>query len=199
MRWGLASIALACGCGTYSFVRTADTLPAGQVELGAGLAVSQLEANTIVHGAVGLTDEVELLAQNEIWNSYVEARYGVLRSARDGLGLAIGAGLGHAVTLVSALDAATDDDAYDRVDDQAATVSLAIGTRWDHASLTLGHRTFYLLEGYLASSTRLSARWFATGRAGLFLEAGATVHAPTSALDAGFAIGEGAAGAFVGF
>ena len=31
MRWGLALIALACGCGTYSFVRTADTLPAGEV------------------------------------------------------------------------------------------------------------------------------------------------------------------------
>jgi hypothetical protein len=197
-RLGLVVVAALAGCGTYSFVRPADTLPEGKVDLAAGLAVSQVEANTILHAAVGVTDDVEILAQNEVWNSFVEARYGFLHSDENGLGLTVGAGAGYAVTLISALTSSSDDE-YDSVDGSAATVSLALGKRWPSASVTLGHRTFWLTAGYLASSTRLSLRWYIGERAGLLLEAGATAHMVVEDLSGAFVIGEGAFGGFVGF
>jgi len=51
-----------------------------------------------------------VVAQNEIWNTFVEVRYGLLHERDDGLSLAVGAGGGQAVTLVSAIGDEVDAD-----------------------------------------------------------------------------------------
>lgn len=203
-----AAAALAAGgCGTYSMVRPARTLPAGEVELAAGLAASNLgEVNTILHAAVGVAERVEVLAQNEIWNTFGEARYAVLSDAPtrggdgggDGVGLVVGVGGGRAVTVVSAVTEGVDED-EETADGAAATVSVAVGKSWDAVSVTLGHRSFFLASGYLAASTRLGVRLHLGSVAGVFLETGGTVHAVLEAAEVGFVMVEGAAGLWVGF
>lgn len=185
-------------CGTYSMVRPANTLPQGKVELAAGLAASQIgEVNSIIHGAYGITDDVEVLAQNEVWNSFVEARYGFLHSDDDHpIALAAGAGVGTAVTFLSAV---TESDDADTVRGAAGTVSFAAGHRFGRAELTLGNRTVIFGAGYLASSTRLGLRVDANDHFGVMIEAGGTAHTATWAEGATVGIGEASAGFFVGF
>lgn len=192
-----ASLALLlAGCGTYSMVRPAQTLPKGEVELAAGLAASQLgEVNTILHGAYGITDRVELLAQNEIWNSFVELRYGILKQPDSDVGLVVGAGGGYAVTVLSAISEGDSET----VEGSAGTVSLGVGRRWDNLELTLGNRTVIFGAGYLASSTRLGLRLYAGRRSGFMLEAGGTAHTATWADGATIGLGEASLGFFVGF
>ncbi|MCA9678044.1 MAG: hypothetical protein H6708_25945 [Kofleriaceae bacterium] len=194
---GCALGAVAAGCGTYSAVRPADTLRAGRVELAAGLAASQLgEANTVLHGAIGVTDRVEVLGQNEVWNSFVEGRVGLLHSDQDPLGLALGVGAGYAVTLVSALG----EEVQDGGDSGAAvTVSASVGKRWGQVELTLAHRTFFMTAGFFAASTRIGVRAHIGDNFGLLLEGGATIHAPTSSPSLAIGIGEATTGVFVGF
>ena len=175
-------------------VRPARTLAPGTVEIAAGIAVSELEANPVGHVAVGVGDRVEVLAQNEIWNTFAELRYQVLR---DGpVDLAVGAGGGYAVTLVSALTSSGD---HDTLTGAAGTVSISAGHSWGRVSLTLGNRSFFLTSGYVATSTRLGLRVRAVGRLGFLVEGGATVHAPLDALSLAFVVGEGTGGLFVEF
>lgn len=88
----LAALALSGACGTYSLVRPAETLPGGRVELSAGVAASQLgEANTVLHAAVGINDDIGIMAQNEVWNTFGEVRYGVLHEKPNGISLAVAA------------------------------------------------------------------------------------------------------------
>jgi hypothetical protein len=192
-------LASTTACGTYSLVRPADTLPAGRVELAAGLAASQLgEANTILHGAVGITDDVEAYIHNEFLNTFGEVRYGILHSDTDDLGLAVGLGFGRAITLVSAIGDELDSDNADG--GAAAVASATIGKRWDSIELAVGNRTFVQTgNAFLMSSTRAQARFGVSRSFGLLIEAGGTVHAPTDALDASLFIGEGSLGLWVGF
>jgi hypothetical protein len=183
-------------CGTYSMVRPARTLPAHEVEVAAGLAASSLEVNTIGHVAYGVTDRVELLAQNEIWNTFGEARYAIARRGDAPLDVTIGAGGGTAVTLLSAV---TSSGNRDSVSGLAGTLSFAIGRELGRVSITAGNRTFVLAAGYLASSTRAAIRIRAFGKGGVFVEAGATYHALLAVAGAGLVIGEGAGGIFLGF
>jgi len=186
--------ALATGCGTYSLVRPADTLPKGRFELAAGLAASGLgEVNTVAHGAYGITDKIEVLAQNEIWNTFGELRYGFLNSKHDPIGLAVGVGGGQAVTLLSAVSGG--NETYNGA---AGTASVMVGTDVGPLTLTLGNREVLFFGGYLASSTRLGVRiriadWF-----GLLVEGGATVHTKLD-LGASLVIGEGTGGLYVQF
>lgn len=192
-----ASLALLCaGCGTYSMVRPANTLPKGEVELAAGLAASQLgEVNTILHAAYGVSDRVEVLAQNEIWNSFVEVRYGILKQPESDVGLVVGAGGGFAVTVLSAV---AEGDS-ETVEGGAGTVSLGVGRRWGNAELTLGNRTVIFGAGFLASSTRLGLRFYAADHFGLMLEGGGTAHTATWADGATIGIGEASVGFFFGW
>lgn len=182
----------ASACGTYSMVRPARTLAPGTVEVAAGLAVSTLEANTVGHVAVGVSDRVEVLAQNEIWNTFGELRYQVLRGGA--VDLVLGAGGGYAMTLIAALTSSGD---HDTVTGAAGTASIAAGHSWGRVSLTLGNRSFFLVSGYVATSTRLGLRVRAVGRLGFLVEAGATVHAPLDAPSLAFAVGEATGGLFV--
>lgn len=192
-------LALTSACGTYSMVRPAETLPAGRVELAAGLAASQLgEANTVLHAAVGVTDDVEVLAQNEVWNSFGEVRYGVLHEKPNGMSLAVGVGGGRAITLVSAVGDALDSDEADG--GAAGLASVAVGKRFDRVDLTIGNRTFYQFGGgFFMSSTRAAVRFAITGNLGLLLEGGGTVHAPIDAPDLSIFIGEATTGFWIGF
>jgi hypothetical protein len=174
-------------------IRPANVLQRGQVEIAGGLAVSQLEANTVAHVAVGLGGHFEVLAQNEIWNTFGELRYQPLRGAVD---LAVGLGGGYATTLLASLTSSGD---HDHVDDIAATASIAAGHTWGRFSLTLGNRTFVLGAGYLATSTRLGLRLRVVGPLGFLVEGGATYHAPLGALGTGLLIGEATGGAFLVF
>ncbi|MBL8620943.1 MAG: hypothetical protein JNK64_06550 [Myxococcales bacterium] len=199
-RVGLAvALALTSACGTYSMVRPAETMPAGRVELSAGLAASQLgEANTVLHAAVAVTDDVEVLAQNEVWNSFAEVRYGVLHEKPNGVSLAVGVGGGRAITLVSAVGDALDSDDADG--GAAGLASVAIGKRLDRVDLTVGNRTFYQFGGgFFMSSTRASVRLAITDNVGLLLEGGGTVHAPIDAPDLSIFIGEATTGFWIGF
>lgn len=192
---GILALALLTGCGTYSMMRPADTLPAKHAEVAAGVATSQLgEANTILHAAYGITDRFEVLAQNEVWNSFVEVRYGILKTRPNGLALAVGLGAGRAVTFLSAVTSSGDHEHYDGA---AGTGSVAVGRDFGRVALTLGNRTF-LFNGYLASSTRFGMRVLVAGPFGFELEAGATVHTP---LGSGVAltIGEGSGAFFLTF
>lgn len=194
-RFALLVVGLASGCGTYSFVRPAHTLPQGQVEGALGVAASSLEANTVAHLAVGLGGGFEVLAQNEVWNTFGELRYQLLKGGD--VDLTVGAGLGYAVTLISAID--TSDEEYDSTEGGAGMVSIAAGHTWDKVSLTIGHRSMFLDGGYLAASTRASFRALLAGPLGLLLEGGATVHAPLDGIDAAITIPEATVGFFLGF
>jgi hypothetical protein len=186
------AVATTAGCGTYSMMRSADTLKAGRVELAAGLAASQLgDVDSIFHGAVGITDHVELLAQNEVYNSFAEVRYGILHSDTSPVALAVGLGAGYATTLLS--DAS---DSADRYDGTAATASLAIGKTWQRIALTLMNRTFLLSSGDVASSTRFGARLLVAGGFGIEGEVGGTTHVASSTT---FFNGEASFGLFFGF
>jgi hypothetical protein len=202
---GLLGVAclLVAGCGTYSMVRPARTLPKGQVELAAGLAASNLgEVNTILHGAVGLGDRVELLGQNEIWNSFVELRYAILKDEPahgDAVGLVVGAGAGQAVTLVSAVTEAGEEESNESIDGAAGLVSASVGKTWGNTTLTLAHRTFFLQGGYAASSTRLALRLAVSGGFGFFAETGGTAHSVLSEPAVGLVLAEAALGFWVGF
>jgi hypothetical protein len=195
----LGACAAAAGCGTYSLVRPADTLPQGKVELSAGLAASALgEVNTIVHAAYGVTDDIEVIAQNEIWNTFVEGRYGFLHERDDCWSLAVGLGGGQAVTLVSAIGDELDEDTADT--GGAGLVSVSVGKRLGPVDLTFGNRTFVQFDGgFLMSSTRLAARLPIGRHFGLMLEAGGTAHAPVESLDLALFLAEASTGFWVGF
>ncbi len=195
----LAALALSGACGTYSLVRPAETLPGGRVELSAGVAASQLgEANTVLHAAVGINDDIEIMAQNEVWNTFGEVRYGVLHEKPNGISLAVGAGAGRAITLISAVGDALDADEADA--GAAGVVEVAVGKRLDRVDLTVGNRTFYQFGGgFVMSSTRAAVRFAIADSFGLMLEGGGTVHAPIDALDVSLFIGEGSAGFWIGF
>ncbi|MCE9576852.1 MAG: hypothetical protein K8W52_27140 [Deltaproteobacteria bacterium] len=194
----IAVLGLTSACGTYSLVRPAETMRAGKVELAAGLAASQLgEVNTILHAAVAITDDLELDAQNEFLNSFVEARYGILHNAPDGLALAVGLGAGRAITLVSAVGDELDGDTADAGFAGVATVS--VGKRWGAVDLTIGNRTFVQSGNFFMSSTRLAARFAIGAHFGLMAEAGGTVHAPIKEPDLALFIGEGSVGFWTGF
>ena len=195
---GATLLTVAAGCGTYSLVRPAETLRAGKVELAAGLAASQLgEANTIIHGAIGVTDDVEVLAQNEVWNSFVEVRYGLLHDRDDGMALAIGVGGGQAITLVSAVGEALDEDTADN--GAAGLVSVSVGKRFGAFELTAGNRTFIQVGSFFMSSTRAAVRAAIGDHFGVMLEGGGTAHAPIAHPDLSLFIGEASAGFWVGF
>lgn len=190
----LALLALVASCGTYSMIRPARTLPPGQVEVAAGVAVSELEANSVAHVALGLDDRVEILAQNEVWNSFAELRYQVLRGGA--LDLVVGVGGGYATTLLAQLSSTGEHDTFRGA---AGTASLAVGHTWGRLSITLGNRSFFLSPGYLASSTRVGLRVRAVGPLGFLIEGGATLHAPLGNLTTAFAIAEGTGGLFLAF
>ncbi|HVV82057.1 MAG TPA: hypothetical protein VHE35_03215 [Kofleriaceae bacterium] len=191
-------LALLGGCGTYSLMRPAETMREGRVELAAGIAASSIgEANTVVHAAYAITDDLEIDAQNEVWNTFVELRYGLLHERDDGLSLAVGAGGGEAITLVSAAGDALDGDDADN--GAAGLVSVAIGKRFGPVDLTLGNRTFVQVGSFFMSSTRAQARFAIGDHFGFILEGGATVHAPIREPDLALAIGEGTGGFWVGF
>lgn len=195
---GIGALVMAAGCGTYSLVRPAETMRAGKVELAAGVATSQLgEANTILHAAYAITDDVEILAQNEVWNTFVEARYGVLHERDDGLSLAVGVGGGQAITLVSAVGESLDADDADN--GAAGLVSVSVGKRLGPVDLTVGNRTFVQVGSFFMSSTRGQARFALGEHFGLMLEGGGTVHAPLANPDLALFIGEGSVGFWIGF
>lgn len=184
----------ASGCGTYSMIRSADTLPQGKLELAGGLSASNLgEVNTVAHAAYGLTDHVELLAQNEIWNTLGELRYGILHSRRDPIGLAVGVGGGQAVTLVSAVSGGNEN-----FNGAAACASVAVGKELGPVTVTLMNREVLFFGGYLATATRLGLRLRATEHLGFLVEGGATVHTKLS-VGAALVIGEATAGLYIGF
>lgn len=187
------------GCGTYSMVRPAETMRQGKVEIAAGLAVSAIgEANTIVHAAYAVNDDIEILAQNEIWNTFLEVRWGLLHERDDEMSLVVGAGGGQAVTLVSAVGDEIDSDSADGA--AAGEITVAVGKRLGPVDLTLGNRTFVQLDGdFLMSSTRLGVRLPIGRHFGLMLEGGGTAHAPVDSLDLAIFIAETSAGFWVGF
>jgi len=195
----LVAAVAAGGCGTYSLMRPAETLPAGRVEVAVGAAASQLgEANTVLHGAVGITDDIEALAQNEVWNSFAEVRYGILHERPNGASLAVGVGGGRAITLVSAVGDALDSDEADGA--AAGTVSVSVGKQWDRIAVTIGNRTFIQANGnFFMSSSRAQVRLAATDHFGVLLEGGGTVHAPIDHPDLSLFIGEGTLGLWIGF
>jgi hypothetical protein len=197
-RHALIAIVGCSACGTYSLVRPAETMRKGHLELSAGLAASQLgEANPILHAAYAFTDDIEVIAQNEVWNAFVEARYGLLHDAPNGLSLALGVGGGRAITLVSAVGESLDADEADS--GAAGLVSASIGKRLGNVDLTLGNRTFVQSGRFFMSSTRLAVRLAIGSHFGLMLEGGGTVHAPIESPDLALFIGEGSLGFWVGF
>lgn len=200
MRHALALLAAAtAACGTYSLVRPAETLPKGRVELATGVAASQLgEANTILHAAVGLTDDLEAYIHNEFLNTYGEVRYGVLHNASDDVALAVGLGFGRAITLVSAIGDTLDSDSADG--GTAGVASVTVGKRLDAIELSVGNRTLIQTDGgFLMSSTRLQIRATVSPHFGLLGELGGTTHAPTDDFGNSIFITEGALGLWIGF
>jgi hypothetical protein len=194
----MAGVACGVGCGTYSLVRPAETMPKGRMELAAGLAASSVgEANTILHAAYAITDNVEVLAQNEVWNSFVEARYGLLHEASDGLSLALGVGGGRAITLVSALGDSLDPSNAES--GAAGLISASVGKRLGTLDLTIGNRTFVQAGSFFMSSTRAAVRVSLGGHFGLMLEGGGTVHAPIESPELSLFIAEASAGFFLGW
>jgi len=178
------------GCGTYTMVSPADTLSQGQVEVAAGLAASQLgEVNPVAHATVGVTDRIEVLGHYEIWNAFAEARFGLLKSERDGIALAVGVGGGFATTFVSELD---NDETSDG---SALTMSIAIGKRFGAHELALAHRTLLLGGDWGVSATRGQYR-YAFGGVGVFVEVGGTLHYPLDAAELTLGLGEASFGIF---
>ncbi len=186
----LAAVFLSSGCGTYSMLRSADTLPEGRVELNAGIAANAFgEVIPVGQAAIGVHDRVELLAQWELWNAFAEARVGLLNSERDGIGLTVGVGGGAGSTALEE----TTDELLDIENDAVMTGSIAIGKRWDWFELTLGNRTMWLVPNFWVNSTRVGLRFNAGPHFRFIIEGGATVH------HGAFAVGEGTVGIGTGW
>jgi len=176
-------------CGTYSVLRSADTLPKGQVELNAGLAANGIgEVVPVGQVAVGVHDRVDVFAQWELWNAFAEARAAVFKSELDGIAVTIGIGGGVAST---ALEEASDT--LQGVENDAAMVgSVYIGRRFDWLDVYLANRTLWLVPSFTLNSTKLGVRLNASEHFRFIIEGGATVHHGAFTLaEATVAIGTG--------
>jgi hypothetical protein len=179
----LLLLALLASCGTYSLLRPADTLRAGQVELGAGVAVAAghgySEAVGHARAHVGLTDWLELGAQYEEYTTFAEVRFGLLSSERHGIALALGAGAG-------VYTAWQWNVAWDRpltlTSNTAGLgeVSLTLGRRWRWLEVYAGDRFFAISAdgstwGTL-NAVKAGVRFTLWRHLVLGLEGGATLH-----------------------
>jgi hypothetical protein len=150
------------GCGTYSLLRPADTLPAGRVDLGAGVAVSSLpQTVAVAHAHVGLADWLEVGAHYEVYSAFGEARLGVLSTSRNGFALAVGGGAGGVRTLGWG---------------PAAMTSVTVGRRFGDLDVYLGNRFVYAPGRATIDATKLGARLTLRDRIYVGVEGGATWH-----------------------
>lgn len=177
MKHACAIIVVACGllagCGTYSMLRSADTLPEGRGEINVGLAANGFgEVVPVGQAAVGLSDRFELIGHFEVWNAFVEGRAALFKSDRDGFALTLGLGAGAGST---ALEEATDE-LLDIQNDAAVTGSVALGKQWSWLDVYLSNRTMWLVPNFYVNTSRLGFRLKANRHLRLILEGGVTVH-----------------------
>lgn len=161
------------GCGTYSMLRSAETLPAGKAEVNAGMAANGFgEVIPVGQIALGLSDRIEVLGHFEVWNVFAEARGAILKNDRDGLALTVGVGGGAGSTALEE----TADELRDVKNDAALTGSVAVGKNWSWLDVYLSNRTMWLVPSFFVNSTRLGVRLKANRHVRLILEGGVTVH-----------------------
>lgn len=133
MRLAAVTFLTLASCGTYSALRPADNLRAGQAEVHTGLAANAFgEVLPVGRVTVGVHDRVELGAQYEIYSALGSARFGLLRSEDDGVALSLGVVGGY----VSVLETIDDELEVD-LRGEAAGGTLSFGRRWDSIQLYL--------------------------------------------------------------
>ncbi len=159
-------------CGTYSVLRPADNLRAGQVELSGGAAMNSLPETVFVGQAnVGVTNWLELGAQYEMYSAAGWMRFGILNTDEHGFALALSGG-GGAVSV------------WDKVDSEelhgfgrAVMGGVTIGRRIKILEPYVAYRIFYL-PGLVTSVQAIKGGLRLTGWNKFFLglEGGATIH-----------------------
>lgn len=155
------------GCGTYSLLRSADTLSKGQFEISAAITGNTLpEVLGAVQGAVGVTNWLELGAQYEVYSALAQVRFGVLSSEKHGVALALAAGGGFASAWTSAWRS------------QGTVLGgFTIGRRWSYFELYLGDKCLFLIpDSYFINTGKLGVRFTLWKHLLLGAEAGATLH-----------------------
>ena len=191
--WVLCTLAASLAtsaCGTFSVMRPADNLKAGQVEISGGLTVNSLpDANPVLQANVGVLDWLELGAQYETYSAEGWLRFAPLSTDDNGLALALSLGAGGLNTIGWSSDEHSLDDSWTPTLMGGAT----LGRRFaDWFEPYIGVRLFYLASSEIALTTvkggmRFTpARW-SWGAFWLGLEGGATFY------DGLFAVGEGTA------
>jgi hypothetical protein len=162
----------ATGCGTYSLLRSADTLKKGQFEVSVAATGNTLpELLGAVQVAAGVTDWLELGAQYEVYSALAQARFGVLSSEKHGVALALAVGGGASSLWTSALS-----DPHHEFS-PTATAGFTIGRRWDFFELYLGEKCLFLTpEKYFINTGKLGVRFTVWKHLLLGAEAGVTLH-----------------------
>jgi hypothetical protein len=166
-------------CGTFSSLRPADTLSEKEVEFTGAVAANHIG---IVVPALridyGVSDRVEIGAQYEVYSYLVNARYGLLKSEEDGIGLALGLAAGEAF-FISNFSSSFSDAVWRSSPVFAPT--LTIGRKWDSFELYLGYKAFFGTSGnYEIGSLKLGTRFWVSKGLGLTLEGGTTHHRLTN-------------------
>lgn len=137
----------ATGCGTYSSLRPADNLEAGQLEVQGGLAASHLvEILPVAKISYGLTDRIEVGAQYETYSLLGDIRLGILRSDEEGFALAFGVHAG-----------AVHFSAFHH-SRAAAGPNLVLGKRWGKWEVYTGVKAILDMEDIESHTAVYSAR-----------------------------------------
>ena len=169
-------VILAASCGTYSAIRPADNLRRGQFEVAGGLAASQVgQVLPVVRATVGVSDEIEIGGQYEVYSALASIRFAAMRTETHGLALAVGLEGG----VVSLVDDIIDGDTDFGLRAEAGGASLAVGHRW--SSVEGYFATKALIVGWDGDTSsflgtyRAGARFGGTGLSFGF-ELGGTLH-----------------------
>ncbi len=167
------------GCSTYSALRPADNLKAGQIELTAGAAANEFgDANLAARATVGVTDWLELGAQYESEAWLANARLGILSTKKHGIALSTGVEVGQILLLRDIENLFTD------IKTDAIGANIVVGRRFGPVEPYLSAKVLYTPEEILLSVGKIGLRTYLK-RFFMGIEGGASFY------NDDFAVGEG--------
>lgn len=175
VKWINASVLMSSliSCGTYSTIRSADTLNKGQIEGNLGLGVNQFgEGVPLARASVGLTNRLEASAHFETYSALASLRYGLLKSKSSPIALSLGVEGGTHVFLRGGLN--------DNLENELIGVAFSIGKAWKWGDLYLSHKSFISGIGnsrnFYFSTNRLGSRLNVSDFFLIGFETGASIH-----------------------
>ncbi len=190
----LLGFSLSCiGCGTFSILRPADTLSKNNSEFSFGMAANSVGGvQPMLQWNYGLSNQIELGAQYEVYSYLLGARYGLLSSEKHSFAAACGLSVGQINEVTQFGFSANSSGTW--INTGAIIPELTIGRRWRSLELYLGYRAFFGFAynwSYTIGTIKLGTRFPIEPHIFFTLEVGET-HTVTSGLF--FQVIEGTAG-----